>query len=363
MTQSETPFWSDAWLRSQRAYLEALRTLPDRNAASVLDHWWRTVAPATEPSTQDFYAHLVELGGAYFRLVELLGVRFGDRGEDAGASSGPAGDWRAALDTALEAMSGAFAAPANDDPSRAAAGSLLGAWALPLDTWQRAAASLMGWRGDYVREVQATAADPHARLREALSAPTLGYTRENQAQLQRLAKLALEHEKAQREYTALFSQTGVEAVARLRQSLAGMAEKNASIGSTRELYDLWVDCCEDVYADTVSTTQYAELYGRLVNSLIALKGQSRSVLEEVVAPLDLPGRNELETLQQHLAQSRRELRRCRADLASLDARVSALEAGLVPATPRPGRASRTAPKPTSRRTRRRVTRATDTNKP
>jgi hypothetical protein len=34
----------------------------------------------------------------------------------------------------------------------------------------------------------------------------------------------------------------------------------------REIYDLWVDCCEEAYNDIVFTEQYQDAYGHLINA-------------------------------------------------------------------------------------------------
>ncbi len=177
------------------------------------------------------------------------------------------------------------------------------------------------------------AAEPRGALAELPGSPGVGYAREAWAQQQKLLRLALDYQRALEAYTQVFARTGAEAMQRLQQSLAGMAERGESVTSTRVLYDLWVDCCEDVYADTVSAPEYAELYGRLVNSLMALRHQQRVIADDALGALNMPTREELDTLHRRLQQARRraamadaELERLHREGAVLAERVRVLEA-------------------------------------
>ena len=320
MTDANTAYWSEAWAQAQRAYLRAVQNLPGSGGATTLDGWWQTVAPSAPPSARDFYSRLIELGKSYFEVTEALQQAFAGGGAGTGASA------QTAFDRVLSDFQKAFGQDVEGDAGKHWQ-RLLGAWELPLATWQRTVASTSPGLG------AAAAGEPRAALAELLGSPGVGHAREAWAQQQKLLRLALDYQRALEEYTQLFARTGAAAIQRLQQTLVGMAERGESVTSTRALYDLWVDCCEDVYADTVSAPEYAELYGRLVNSLMALKHQQRIITDDMLGALNMPTREELDTLHRRLQQARRraataeaELERLRGEGAALAERVRSLEA-------------------------------------
>ncbi len=280
------------------------------------------MAPSAPPSARDFYTRLIELGKSYFEVTEALRQAFAGSGAVAAGASA-----QTAFDRVLGDFRKAFGREEVDGDAAQHWQRLLGAWELPLATWQRTVASLSPGLGSGAH------GEPPAALAELLGSPGVGYAREAWAEQQKLMRLALDYQRALQAYTQVFARTGAEAMQRLQQSLAGMADRGESVTSTRALYDLWVDCCEDVYADTVSAPEYAELYGRLINSLMALKHQQRVIADDALAALNMPTREELDTLHRRLQQARRraatadaELARLRREGAALAERVRALEA-------------------------------------
>ncbi|MFQ5936933.1 MAG: poly(R)-hydroxyalkanoic acid synthase subunit PhaE, partial [Acidiferrobacterales bacterium] len=94
-----------------------------------------------------------------------------------------------------------------------------------------------------------------------------------------------------------------------------------TLTTARELYDVWVDCCEDVYGDYVATDEYAELHARLVNTLMALKRHAGAIIDEVLGAMNMPTRREVNTLHHRLQQMRREGNAMRTESAALKEQV------------------------------------------
>ncbi len=115
------------------------------------------------------------------------------------------------------------------------------------------------------------------------------------------------------------------------------------VDSARGLYDLWVGCCEEVYAEQVMTPEYARIHGRLVNALMALKQRLSIMVDETLGALNMPTRSEVRTLQDRLQETRRENKALRRDLEELKARIDTLGGAESTAT------AQTSPKTAPRR--------------
>jgi polyhydroxyalkanoate synthase subunit PhaE len=63
----------------------------------------------------------------------------------------------------------------------------------------------------------------------------------------------LDYQRALQEYLGFYSKLGVKSVARMRGYLQGVIDSGKSIDSARAIYDNWVGCCEEVYAEEVIT--------------------------------------------------------------------------------------------------------------
>jgi class III poly(R)-hydroxyalkanoic acid synthase PhaE subunit len=173
-------------------------------------------------------------------------------------------------------------------------------------------------------------------LDRMLSAPGLGYTREEQAQYQHLIRAGLDYQRAFQEYSAFFSQLGIKALEKLRELLQQTSDAGETIDSARGLYDSWVGCCEAVYADEVATPEYARLHGRLINAQMALKQRLSVMVDESLGALNMPTRGELRTLQDRLQETRRENKRLSQELELIKQKLASL-----PSTPAASTAGRT----------------------
>ena len=147
---------------------------------------------------------------------------------------------------------------------------------LPLETWTRTVSGFSVLPGDFLQALkpeglrQATD-EVHDQIGRFLSVPSVGYTREWQDQNQRGARLVLDYQRASQEYLNAHARLGVDTIERFSKRVMERAETGQEITSLREVYDLWVDAGEAAYSEFVLTEEYAAIYGRLVNALMALK--------------------------------------------------------------------------------------------
>lgn len=334
---SDEGLFSNDWLEIQQRYWDGWTEMSRKALGmeggdatkpweSALDHWWQALSPAAPDAAKGFMEHMMEQGKVFFRLAETFMPAAGS-----GASTGTDG-WPALLKT-LEDLQGRFTG--NMDDSGDALHRMMAFWELPYDNWQRMMSSLAPTMpGDFLRNMPRDPVRSH--VERVLSAPGLGYTREEQGQYQDLMKRSLDYQRALQDYLGFYSKLGVKSVERMRGYLQGVVDSGKSIDSARAVYDNWVRCCEDVYAEEVISPEYARIHGHLVNAQMALKRRMSAMVDESLGALNMPTRSELRTLQDRLQETRRENKRLRRDLVALQRQVAALVGGDSGQTPRPG---------------------------
>ncbi|OOG22819.1 class III poly(R)-hydroxyalkanoic acid synthase subunit PhaE [Thioalkalivibrio denitrificans] len=320
------PFNPDAWMEAQRKYWDAWLDLsrtsmeaaqaadPARTElpnpwAGALDQWWKSVSPAAPPDARDFYNRMMDLGRGYFTMAEgLMRQNGGKSGTDALKS------WLDQCSDALRKVG--MGAGQADDRTR----DFMAFWQLPMDTWQRVASSFMPLPGDMLKALRpegAAAFGPGEHLEHFLSLPGVGYTRESQEQYQSLARRVLEYQRAYQAYEAGLAKVALDSVERFRARLDDAARREKPITTMRELFNEWVDVCEEVYGEYSVSDEYARTYGELVNALMAVKKEGSRLVDEVLEGLNMPTRREISTLHQRFQESRREIRSLRRELDAL----------------------------------------------
>jgi len=77
--------------------------------------------------------------------------------------------------------------------------------------------------------------------------------------------------------------------------------------SERELYDLWIECGEAVFAKIAHGAEFAQLQGAMSNAAVHRVRAQKTVLEQIARLYDMPTRAELNSVHQQLRAVRREL--------------------------------------------------------
>ena len=332
---TSTAPWTNEWMEMQQKYwqnwaeasqrLFGQQTTPAAAWGNAMDHWWQALAPAAgSDMARGFMDKMVEQGKFFFQMAEEL----------AGKMQGAAGqtDWSAALENATGSLKDAFSRLGAGDPS---VHKMFAFWELPFDNWQRMASSLSPVPGDVLRNMPTEGM--RSKLDRVLGAPGLGYTREEQGQYQELGRAVVDYHETLAEYLGFFSKMGVGSVERLQWQIKEAEQKEKSIGSARELYDLWVHCCEAEYADRVMTDEYTELHGRLVNALMRVKQRMSVIVDEYLGAMNMPTRRELRTLQDRVQEARRETKRLRSELDALKKQLAGNVTPPASAAARPAR--------------------------
>jgi hypothetical protein len=151
--------------------------------------------------------------------------------------------------------------------------------------------------------------------------PGIGYTREKQEQLNQLYRQWSEYEARAREYNASMAKVGLEAVQKFQEYVSNPPQGAQPLTSLKEVYAKWVDICEEIYAKYAMSDEYTQLYGEVVNALMAFKKQQNEVTDDIVGQLNMPTRAEVDSLHKQMHDLKRE--------------IAALKAGAKPATQKP----------------------------
>ena len=213
---------------------------------------------------------LLEYGNAYFEFVTALhGTNDEIDGEGDKTANG------------IASLQSLLSAPL------AAENRTSGLWDRPLAHWQRIADQWLASVAD------GSANDGRSKL-----------LRESQ-------RLGHDYQQLAARYAQVHRGIAMQAAEQLQRSLSDR-DADAPLGG-RAIYDLWIDCCEEQYARTVMTEEYAKLQGKMINAALAIQQTQRQIAEGVQKAQDGPSRSEFDTLQQRLQDVEAELDRLRRE--------------------------------------------------
>ncbi|MGH8602151.1 MAG: class III poly(R)-hydroxyalkanoic acid synthase subunit PhaE [Gammaproteobacteria bacterium] len=332
-------FWNQEWVQLQRQYWETWTAMQGEVAdklnpksnnpwAGVLDQWSKFLHPSGNHDAAALFERTVTQGKAFFQLSDEFIKFLKSTSELTKASD----DWQALLRDRFEEVKSAFSGfqTSNQGP----VGGLAAFWNLPLDTWRRTVSGASLLPGDFLQSVKPEVWEKvseglHERMERFLSVPGVGYTRESQEQVQETVRLAVNYQRAWQEYANAHGRLGISTLERLLERVIQGIEHGEELKSLRDVYELWVECGEEVYLEFVSTDDYAEIYGRMVNALMALKHQGRAMTDEGLGALGMPTRRGFDTIQRRQQELRRQLVELKANRERQDEVVMRLERDLA----------------------------------
>ncbi len=352
MADYTPPFLNDEWLQLQERYWKAWADLsgfpsggggpyaaPNANPWNqALDQWWQAVSPALPTAPKDFMDHLVEQGKGFFRLSENLLKSLMETSKVAGSTE----EWQRLFQKMFEDMR--TAAGASTPQGRDTLSQMLAFWELPMDNWQRTMSVMSGMPGDFMQPFKSLTLHQQAgpvreQLNRFLSVPGVGYAREHQEQYQKFGQLFVDYQASLEAYGEEYAKMAASSVQHFQDAVMATVERKESVDSMQGLYNLWVDACEEAYAERAFSEDYAKAHGRLVNSLMALKKQGQALVDEMLGMLNMPTREDLCTLQEGLQAMRREVRRLEARIGRSDRAAAAPPPGTTPSAHAPAAAS------------------------
>lgn len=151
--------------------------------------------------------------------------------------------------------------------------------------------------------------------------PALGLAREQTEAWRELLAAQAEYQHLEQELRTVWAKVQTEALVmveaaarerRARQSAGAMP----GIEDYRELYNLWVECGEKVFAQVAHSESYCKLQAQFGNAAIRLKLRQQAVLERALKHFDLPTRSELNTVHKQMRELRERVATLEAQLAA-----------------------------------------------
>ena len=143
----------------------------------------------------------------------------------------------------------------------------------------------------------------------AFNMPALGPSREQQEAWQRLMQLAARTTQAQMQVGTQWNDIIGRALRELAERVAPRIKSGGAAGSLKEIYDLWVDSAESVYAQAARNAAFVQAQAELTNATSQLRSAQRELLEEWARQFDLPTRAELNSVHQQLRDLKAALHR------------------------------------------------------
>jgi hypothetical protein len=155
---------------------------------------------------------------------------------------------------------------------------------------------LLAWH----HNIESTALDPFAALRVVAGlgqqASGFGLTGAHTEAARRIAALQTRVFELLARMLQDWTDIGRETILKFGERAPAASSVGADPPTLQALYELWVECAEDVYATRVHAEEYCRTQAELANAVNALRSELRSQVEEWARQLDLPTRSELNAL-------------------------------------------------------------------
>jgi class III poly(R)-hydroxyalkanoic acid synthase PhaE subunit len=295
--------------------------------AGALEQWWSSVKPQVQGDVGTVAQRFYDMGKSFMSMAEGM---FGAAGQEQPEAA--MNLWMSSMHAVLEQWINQI-----QNNMDIVTPDLPGVSGTTLNTWAQLADSVAPWLNmsqHFLKEV----AEGHLpggiempgvgaaqeQFCRALSMPGLGYTREQQERMQRLARHLLTYHDAFRAYKLAFAKTALSSLDSVQKRLRKLHEEGKKIESLRGLYDMWVDASEEAYARFAMGDEYQVVYGDLVNALMRVRKDLNELVEHQYELMNIPTRSEIDTMQRRQQENRRESRQLRHEIAMLRAQVERL---------------------------------------
>jgi class III poly(R)-hydroxyalkanoic acid synthase PhaE subunit len=297
--------WTQAWLDMQKQYLDTWMKfsgggIPGTTApfgaanplAGSFEQWSRLFGQGMPGSVKSAGERLFDLGKSYLDMSERYWQQFRQgSGQQAGAK-----DWPAMMQQAFTEASRGFALPGGATDPWSGFATL---WGLPLSNWQRMATSFSPFPGEMEKALRPGHAPAPGELTRAmgqyLAVPPIGYTREWQEQQQEWSRLLLDYTHTVQAFGTLLGKVVQRALELFGRRMTEKTGAGESFDGLRGIYNLWIDCGEEAYAEQVAGAEFPQLQADMVNALMRMKRHEQLMLEEVFTALNMPTRREMDT--------------------------------------------------------------------
>ena len=334
-------------MKAQQGYIDSWASISEKMAGTLQqpkkpkNPWieaieqWETMVPGGGQS-EPYMQRMLDQGKAFFEMSGEIN-QFLKLLNDVNSS---AEEWKKNLQAQMEQMKFAF---------ETGQGEMASFWTQPMEAFKDAwgnegfnPQSLFdstAWEGFSPKQGFEMFTQPMQQEWDKLiDAPGVGPDREAQESFKQNVRLWMNYQEALTNYNTALQRVGKETIERLTEKLMELSEKDEKIESMRAVYDLWVDCAEEAYADFAMSEEYQDVYAGLINSMMGIKQAYRDRVNKTAKAMGLPTQAGFDTVLKRMQEMRRELRSMKkqgtptagsAELSALKSEVNDLKAELA----------------------------------
>jgi polyhydroxyalkanoate synthase subunit PhaE len=115
----------------------------------------------------------------------------------------------------------------------------------------------------------------------------------------RIADLLNKWVHLQSQFAAYWSTIGRAAAGKFA---ARVGSVDGPLTDLRKLYDLWIDCAEEAYAETAHSDGFAHTVAEAINTAVAFQLEGRQSMQQWARAVGLPTREEIDALTRRIEQ-------------------------------------------------------------
>lgn len=160
-----------------------------------------------------------------------------------------------------------------------------------------------------------------------LESPTLGLTRELNADILKGFDAWLDYRRASFEHQVILGQTWIHAFEEFMRQLVAHAEKGDKAPSVKTLLSLWISVVDEVFTKVFRTEEYIRLQGQLVNTATAYRIREREIVNAFLKTSHLASRSELDEAYRRIYELRKDVKELKKGWKELQAELSEARAG------------------------------------
>jgi class III poly(R)-hydroxyalkanoic acid synthase PhaE subunit len=139
------------------------------------------------------------------------------------------------------------------------------------------------------------------------SGAPLGWGRESEQDWRELVQSQAEYVRFEAEWLTIIGQVQSDALSQLERTIRERGVADSAIKDARELYDLWIECGEQVYAKAAHSERFCNVQAALGNAATRLRASQQKIIERGLKQFDLPTRSEINSLHRQVRDLRERL--------------------------------------------------------
>ena len=271
--------------------------------AEALELWWQALSASISKTNQPIFKKFLDQGKNYFRLNEEFMKVFQDLFTNETIKNNETLLWEKGFATLRENFNHLLQNKSNQT---------VDFLELPLENWRQTISLLTNLSGNLfspsATEAFNSTPPVYEKFLQLLSVPHANFIQKWPEILEERTRLWRDYQQAQEQYVVLFNKIGLRTIDLLHDKIMTMRQQGEQITQLRAVYDLWVDCGEEAYTQFACTDEYSQTNARLINRWLAWRQYEYQQLDEILATLNIPTRQELDKMSYRLQQLGRELK-------------------------------------------------------